>query len=296
MDRRVSLFSPAKVNLFLAITDRREDGFHNLVSLVAPVTFGDDLVVEGTEAPGFVLTCDDAEVPLDDSNLILRAARAYASASPTWSGGARFQLTKRIPMGAGLGGGSSNAVAALRALDQLAPTPLGETELARLAASLGSDCVLFLKQRPLIMRGRGEHVADLRPEAARALVDRRLLLFKPAFGIATAWAYGQMAAKSPEWYLPASEAEARLAAWLEAPASIEPLLFNNMEAPAFAKYVALPVMLAWIRERWGLPVRMSGSGSACFAVLPEAFDAAPVIALIREAWGRHAFVTEAKIP
>src|SRR3954465_3005154 len=107
--------SPAKLNLFLAITGRRADGFHDLVSVAAPVEFGDTLTVERRESgSGFSLACDDPALEIDETNLVLRAARAFADASG-WTGGAHFALTKRIPMGAGLGGGSSNATAVLQA-------------------------------------------------------------------------------------------------------------------------------------------------------------------------------------
>ena len=118
----LSIFAPAKVNLFLAITGRRADGYHDLVSVVAPVEFGDTLRVEvqvgGGGAARFELGCDDAAVPVDETNLVWKAARAFVAATG-WTGGAQFFLEKRIPMGAGLGGGSSDAVAALRALNEL---------------------------------------------------------------------------------------------------------------------------------------------------------------------------------
>src|SRR6478735_8846794 len=102
----VSVFSPAKLNLFLAVTGRRADGFHDLVSLVWPVEFGDTLGVAPASAT--VLECDDAELAVDDSNLVLKAASAFRAAT-RGEVSARFRLTKRIPMGAGLGGGSSDA-------------------------------------------------------------------------------------------------------------------------------------------------------------------------------------------
>lgn len=291
---RVTLFSPAKVNLSLAVTGRRPDGFHDLVSVVAPLAFGDDLVAEAAPpggGPRFTLACDDPAVPVDGTNLVLRAAEAFAAATG-WTGGARFTLTKRIPLGAGLGGGSSNAVAALRALDRLAGGGTGAERLAALAATLGSDCPLFLRDGPVVMRGRGERIADLPPAAAARLRGRRVVVFMPGFGIATPWAYSRLAARGTD-YVPAAEAEARLAAWLAGDGPAEDLLANNLEAPAFAKHLALPVMLAWLRERHGLAPRMSGSGSACFALLGAADDADAVAATVRAGWGAAArvFVT-----
>jgi 4-diphosphocytidyl-2-C-methyl-D-erythritol kinase len=278
----VTIFSPAKINLFLAVTGRRSDGFHDLLSVAAPLAWGDSLTAESHA--DFTLVCRDPAVPLDDSNLVLRAARAFAAAAPG-HGGAKFTLEKRIPLGAGFGGGSSNAVAALRALNALAGEPLDAGALSGLAAGLGSDCALFLPGVPVTMRGRGERLGTLPSGADSRLRGREVLIFKPGFGIATPWAYARLAAESA--YLPAAEAEARLASWLEATAPAEDLLFNSMEQAAFAKYPALPILLGRLRARFGLAARMSGSGSGCFALLPERDPPAgdEVQAAIREAWG-----------
>jgi 4-diphosphocytidyl-2-C-methyl-D-erythritol kinase len=127
------------------------------------------------------------------------------------------------------------------------------------------------------------------------LAGRRVLVFKPAFGISTPWAYARLAAEAPESYLPAAAAEARLAAWLADPHALaEGLLFNNMERAAFAKFVALPTLLARLRERFGLAARMSGSGSACFALLTEDAPVAAIRAEVRAAWGATALVRETR--
>lgn len=286
----VSLFSPAKINLFLAVTGRRADGFHDLVSVAVPVDFGDELVVTGMERRGFTLECNQAEVPVDGSNLVLKAAAAFGVATG-WPGGAHFKLTKRIPVGAGLGGGSSNAVAALRALDRLAGGLLDEAQLAGLAATLGSDCALFLKQAPVVMRGRGERVELLPAAAAGRLRGRRVLVFKPSFGISTPWAYGRMVARNAD-YLPTEKAEARLARWAEGEAPAEALLYNNMEPAAFEKYVPLPLLLARLRSEFGVAAAMSGSGSACYALLRDETDTTALIARIRSCWGAEIFVQE----
>jgi len=287
------VFAPAKLNLFLAVTGRRADGFHDLVSLVVKLDFGDTLRAE--PAPASSLTCDDPAVPCDDTNLILRAEQLFRTASGGGAG-ARFVLEKRIPMGAGLGGGSSDGVAALRALHQLAGEPLAAAPLAALAAQLGSDCPLFLHDGPVVMRGRGERVTPVAPGAAARLRGRRVLLFKPGFGVPTPWAYARLAATAPGSYLPAAEAEARLAAWLDAPAApAEDVLFNNMEPPAFEKFIALPTLLDRLRRDFALAPRMSGSGSACFAFLPDGLDPAPVVDAVHSAWGESALVCEARV-
>jgi 4-diphosphocytidyl-2-C-methyl-D-erythritol kinase len=295
----VSLFSPAKLNLFLAVTGRRADGFHDLVSVAVPLDFGDQLVAEARErrpenGGQFTLTCDQPEVPVDGSNLVLKAAAAFVAATG-WTGAVDFALTKRIPVGAGLGGGSSNAVAALRALNQLSGGALAADNLAGVAATLGSDCALFLHNAPVVMRDRGERVEALPVAAAGRLRGRRVLLFKPSFGISTPWAYGRMVAAAPAHYWPAAEAEARLGAWLAGNAPVEELLANNMEGVAFGKYVALPVLLAKLQREFGITARMSGSGSACFAMLRDDYTTAPLVATIRAAWGPRCFVQEARL-
>ena len=301
--------APAKINLFLAITGRRPDGFHELVSLAAPLAWGDALEValnptpEGA-APGpagepakdrFELTCADPLVPRDGSNLVLKAARAFADESG-WSGRARFGLTKRVPIASGLGGGSSDAATALLALNRLTGGLLDASRLEAVAARVGSDCPLFLHAGPTVMRGRGERLESLPPSAAARLRGRRVLVFKPGFGIATSWAYGRLAAGAPGSYVSAAEAEARLRSWIGDPqAPAESLLFNSMEPPAFGKFIALPLLLGDLRERFGLTPRMSGSGSACFALLGERVDPGPIERAIREAWGPAAFVVDTRI-
>lgn len=287
----VSVFSPAKINLFLAVTGRRADGFHDLVSVAAPLTFGDELRAEAG-GRGFALECDDPAVPVDGSNLVLRAAEAFAAATG-WREPVRFRLAKRIPVGAGLGGGSSNAVAALRALNRLSGDRLEAAALRTLAAGLGSDCVLFLADAPVVMRGRGERAEVLPPAAAARLRGRRVLLFKPGFGISTPWAYGRMVARGTD-YLPAAAAEERLGRWLQGTAPVEELPFNNMEPAAFEKYPALPLLLARLRAAGAAAAAMSGSGSACYALLRDDQATTALCAPVRECWGPEVFLQETR--
>lgn len=292
----VTVFSPAKINLFLAVTGRRADGFHDLVSVVAPLDFGDQLVAR-PEVPAsggqFGLICGESGVPVDGSNLVLKAADAFAAATG-WRQPVCFQLTKRIPVGAGLGGGSSNAVAALRALNRLSGGKLDAAGLERLAAGLGSDCVLFLRDAPVVMRGRGERVELLPVGPAARLRGRAILLFKPSFGISTPWAYARMIARGTD-YLPAAAAEAKLAGWLGGTAPAEELLFNNMEPAAFEKYLALPLLLERLRREFGVAAAMSGSGSTCYALLRDGQVTSALAARIRELWSAEIFMQEARL-
>ena len=288
--------SPAKLNLFLAITARRSDGYHDLVSLAAPLAWGDRLLAEET-SQGFSLECDDPRIPRDGANLILRAAAAFQAATG-WRGGVRFILEKRIPVGAGLGGGSNNAVAALRAMNHLAGLPLNDAGLFKIAAGIGSDCPLFVSGSPVVMRGRGERIEALPAEPAGRLSGRRVFVLKPGFEISTASAYARLAQRARDGYLPEAEAERRLAAWFgDASAAVEEILFNSFEHPTFERFMALPVLSDRIRIHFGLVLHLSGSGSACFALLPPSGGprADEVAALVREAWGQSALVTETRM-
>lgn len=289
----VTEFSPAKINLYLAVTGRRADGFHDLVSVAAPLDFGDELTAEARPGGGFTLACDDPEVPGDDRNLVLRAAAAFAAATGGRAG-AHFRLVKRIPTGAGLGGGSSNAVAALRALNRLAGGPLADPELAALAAGLGSDCVLFLRGGPVVLRGRGERVEALPPAAAARLRGRPVVLVKPSFGVPTPWAYRRLVERGGD-YVPAAAAEAHVAAWVGGTAGAAALLGNSFEPAVFAKHPALPLLLARLRQATGAAGAMSGSGSACFLLPEEPAAAARVEPLVRAAWGPTALVQAARL-
>jgi 4-diphosphocytidyl-2-C-methyl-D-erythritol kinase len=297
--RTATIFSPAKVNLFLAVTGRRADGFHDLVSVVAPLDFGDRLIAAlggggRTGSAQFSLECDAPDVPVDGSNLVLKAAKAFVAATG-WSAPVAFRLEKRIPVGAGLGGGSSNATAALLALNELSGANLSRATLGGLAAEVGSDCPLFLEGGPVVMRGRGERIDPLPEAAVQRLRGVQLLVFKPGFCVSTSWAYARIAAGAPGSYLPAEEAEGRLNAWISGAAGAAELQFNSLEPVVFRKFPALPALIDRLRTGFGLAPAMSGSGSACFALLPPGALAAEMIAMIREAWGAGCFVRQTAI-
>ena len=280
----------AKLNLSLAITGRRADGFHELISLVAPIALADTLTLDVGRPLG--LTCDDASLPVDGSNLVLKAAAAYVKRRPSAPTG-HFHLTKKVPHGAGLGGGSSDAAAALRLLDQASGDPLGLEFLETLAAEVGSDCPFFVRGQAAVMRGRGERLEILPLAARAALAGRKVVLVKPPFGVPTPEAYALLAKAGK--YRPAAQAEAELAAWIAQPAADPSALGNDLAAPVFAKYLALPVGLESFRRATGVNWQMTGSGSACFAFVSDGFDHARLRADVRRAWGPGAWVEETVI-
>lgn len=290
--KELTLHSPAKVNLMLSVHEPREDGFHALTSLVVALGFGDQLTVSMAEGVDS-LHCSDAALTVGPDNLVLRAAHAFRVATGTEQFFA-FSLEKRIPMGAGLGGGSGNASAALKAMNQLSGNPLSLTQLSVLSAELGSDCPFFIEQRPAVMSGRGEHIERLSDPMSQQLAGQRLVLFKPDFAVETRWAYTQLIDSAPDSYEAEQVGQSRLAAYQQA-AAVGDLLYNSFEPVIGRKYIAIPALLEDLRAR-GVPCLMSGSGSCCFALESDTGpDFAEIKHLVSAAWGESVFFVETSI-
>lgn len=282
------LFSPAKVNLLLAVTGKRDDGFHDLVSLVTPLDVGDFLeVAVSGEAGSVQFTCSESSVPLGAENLVVQAVEAFRRVTGcNW--GLTIHLEKHIPMEAGLGGGSSNAATTLLALNELTEKPLDMEALSELAATLGSDCPLFLHRTPLIMRGRGEQIEPLSAEASESLKGQAIAVFKPSIGISTPWAYGVLA-EHPSYYADSVAVEKRLESWKKCELPLEKLLYNSFERPVFEKFVAFPTLFDRIRSELGLRPLMSGSGASCFCLLPDLAMQESLEVLVKDAFSDSVF-------
>jgi 4-diphosphocytidyl-2-C-methyl-D-erythritol kinase len=252
--------APAKVNLSLRVVGRRDDGFHEVETLMAPVAgLADRLVF--TPAAAFALECAEPGVPLDESNLVTRAVRIFQRETGR-ACAYHVLLEKRVPHGAGLGGGSSDAAATLRALDELEGTQLGAARLATLAGELGSDVAFFVYNQPCLCRGRGELVEPL-----SCTIGRRILLLKPSFGVSTPDAYQRWGSAAE---LPGVDYTPRVLDGLS--------LFNDLERPVFSKHLFLAEMKLWLNEQPGVSAAlMSGSGSTMFALLDEAADAPALV-------------------
>lgn len=259
---KLELSSPCKVNLLLNILGRRADGFHELETLMHPIPLCDHITLEPA-AQDVSLTCNHPGLPTDATNLVHRAATAFLTAAGLRSG-VRLHLEKRVPMAAGLGGGSGNAATTLLGLNQLFGHPLSRERLAELAAGLGSDVPFFLQQCPALCTGRGERIESLAPFAG--LRGLYMLLIHPGFGIATAWAYRELARHPAA--LNGHPGRARELANLLAQGNLSAAmgaLYNSLEAPAFRKYPVLELYQEFLRSEGALGTLMSGSGSTTFA-------------------------------
>lgn len=283
--------SPAKLNLYLAVTGIREsDGFHSLDSLVTLLDFGDDLFLEVMErGDQDDWECSDARLKWDDSNLLRRAADLYRSRTD-FRPVLRVQLEKRIPMGAGLGGGSSNASTLLLALNSLNPRPVDLSTLLVWSAELGSDCPLFLSQGLIRMRGRGERVETIDSPLLQVLQQKKILLCHPGFGIAASWAYQQLRRGYPAGYTQPIVAAREIENWLVGANPWKTDHRNDLGTVVDRKYLPIPMLREQVERAFGTPFLMSGSGSACFMILDEDQDAIPIQETIRSCWGDECFL------
>jgi 4-diphosphocytidyl-2-C-methyl-D-erythritol kinase len=182
----LSIKAPAKINLFLKVLGKRPDGYHEIYSLVQAVSLYDTLVLSQLPKSGIDLVCESDSVPSDATNLVWQAAE-LVDREIGLPGGLRIELRKQIPVGAGLGGGSSDAAATLVGLNRLFGLDMPANRLTELAGRLGSDVPLFLGSGQSVISGRGEIV-----ENVELPLDYKVLLIVPDFSVSTSWAYSRL--------------------------------------------------------------------------------------------------------
>ncbi|PYM12060.1 MAG: 4-(cytidine 5'-diphospho)-2-C-methyl-D-erythritol kinase [Verrucomicrobia bacterium] len=256
--------SPCKINLLLNILGKRADGFHELETVMQPVGLCDELQFK-RGGHGIQLTCSESSLPVDSTNLVRRAATAFLEAARI-GGGVSIHLQKRIPLAAGLGGGSGNAANTLLGLNQLFGQPLTAVQLGELAAGLGSDVPFFLQDRPALATGRGAEIVPL--GFFPALQGVCVFLVYPGFGIPTAWAYQELA-KHPGALNGRPGRAQKLVAILQT-ADLEAAgkeFYNSLEAPALNKYPLLALFQEFLKANGAVAALMSGSGSTTFALV-----------------------------
>lgn len=280
----VNRASGCKINLLLNILGKRPDGFHELETVLQPVPLFDEIEFVRSGA-SIELTCDNPILPCDGSNLIVKAATAFFSRTGL-SSGVKIHLRKSIPMEAGLGGGSGNAATTLLGLNELFGQPIADDELQQIAAGLGSDVPFFLQQNPAIASGRGEIIESLEP--FRSLASCALILVHPGFGISTPWAYQTLAQFPDALHGRAGRGRqliAKLQSGSESGDGWGGLLYNSLEAPAFAKYPVLNLYVDSLKEHGALGALMSGSGSTVFGYFSNAAKAEQALERFRTKFG-----------
>lgn len=267
MSRTARVAAQAKVNLLLRVLAREASGYHTIETIFLRLALADDVVVRvGDSVRGRALDCSGDAMPPEGlgevtGNLAYRAAVAYAEATG-WPNSFAIELTKRIPSGAGLGGGSADAGAVLRTLDALSPSPLGR-RLVELAPALGADVAFMTIDSPMALAwGRGERLFPL-----PALVTRPVVLMMPAFQVATKDAYGWLAHDRGAYDARGAEFQpAELDSW----EGIEGIAVNEFEPVVSRRHPAITEYVDALRAAAAMLAMMSGSGSAVFGVFADA--------------------------
>jgi 4-diphosphocytidyl-2-C-methyl-D-erythritol kinase len=261
--RTIHSLAPAKINLYLRIVGRRSDGYHLLDSMMVPISLYDDISItvdpgeQGVACPGaaLVVRCDDPTVPDGEMNLAYKAA-ALVCQEAGLQARMCVHLRKRIPAGAGLGGGSSDAAAVLKSLNALLALGWTEARLCELGARLGADVPFFIPCRPAHIGGIGDIVTTVPP-----LPPRPVVLVVPPFGVSTPWAYRRFDEVLPAgpvsvqpWRLPPGQWPRR--EWL----------VNDLEHAILPAYPPIAALKAALRRLGAEGVLMSGSGSSVFGI------------------------------
>jgi len=261
----------AKINLLLRVLAREANGYHSIETVLHRIDLADDVGVRVTS--GRSLDCTGPALPPDglgptEKNLAFRAATTYASETG-WPDGFAIELVKNIPVGAGLGGGSADAGAVLRALDELSPAPLGP-RLVELASGLGADVPFLTTDSPMALAwGRGERLLLVRP-----IDPRTILLVVPDFAIATADAYAWLASDRGDYVPTAAVIDAQaLASW----DAIGAMAVNDFESVVARRHPRIAELVAVIQSMNPILAMLAGSGSAVFGVFDEYPDPSAVV-------------------
>ena len=253
-----SLISCAKVNFGLRILRKRPDGFHDIETVLQTIDLWDTLTISLVQDRKILVHCDHQDVPADRENLAYEAARLLQRECKARQG-CRIEINKKIPPGAGLGGGSSNAAVTLLGLNSLWELKLPKRKLLSLSAKLGSDVPFFIQGGTALARGRGEKLIPL-----RLVPDFWMVLIKPELSIATKWAYRQL--KIP---LTSNSSDVKLKS-LQEISNLEQLLSfldNDLETAVGEVYPSLAEIKAEFLSKGAMGAAMSGSGSAMFGLV-----------------------------
>jgi 4-diphosphocytidyl-2-C-methyl-D-erythritol kinase len=264
--------APAKINVYLRITGRRADGYHLLDSLMIPISLSDEITIQIEDGPsGVSLTCDDPSLPTDDTNLAYRAA-ALLSREANIVGHITIVLRKRIPAGAGLGGGSSDAAAILKSLNTLLALSISEDRLCRYGVQLGADVPFFIGCRSARVEGIGDVLTPVSP-----LPHRWIVLVVPPFSVSTPWAYRRFdelpAVTQPT--LPLLNVDAK-----EWPTQEQ--LVNDLERAVLPAYQQIAVIKSTLATLGAEGALMSGSGSSVFGIFREKTIAVSACTALRQ--------------
>ena len=280
--------APAKINLSLRVVGRRADGYHLLDTIMVPVSLYDDVEIHklrrvGDEqknaAPLIKVRCSHPLVPHGEQNLAYRAARLLLAAAKSRQP-IEIHIRKRIPIGAGLGGGSSDAAATLVGLNRLLKLGFSAAQLERLGLKLGADVPFFIRGRPARARGIGARLQPLGPLARRWLV-----IVYPGFSVSTAWVYQNLPAKLTKLSVNTS-----IASSLTGSGNLAEMLVNDLESVTLGRYPKLSLLKSKLLRAGAAGSLMSGSGSSVFGVFTSKQKAEQAFRRLRQEEESQAFL------
>ena len=259
----MKLLSPAKINLFLHITGRRPDGYHNLVTLMCCISLYDTVLLAFGVKKTSVF-CADPEIPEDETNLAFSAANLFLKAINK-NEGVEISINKQIPVAAGLGGGSSNAAAVLLGLNRYYGHPFSRDELMSMGLSIGADVPFFIFQKPAVATGIGERL-----EAYEGLEPFQILLVCPGFSVSTAEVYKDM-----NLGLIKCKKKIKFTSFKKHRFDVKCHLCNDLEIVTASKYPDIIAAKEALLSHGAIGTLMSGSGPAVFGIFPD-FDKAQI--------------------
>ncbi len=282
--REVLVHAPAKVNVYLRITGKRSDGYHDLETVMQKVDLCDTLQVSLTEQPGIRLSCPGSDLPEDESNIVWKAAESFLdTVGQSDSFGVSIILQKTIPVAAGLGGGSSDAASLLTALNRLTRQALQERQLLDMAVKLGADVPFFVVPHSAVFAtGIGDRMKPVAP-----LTGCAVLLVNPGFSVSTAWVYKnfRLTRTDKNSNLSNSPQNDTLTG------SACPL-FNDLESVTVNRYPEIAALKEYLIDNGASQALMSGSGPTVFALFENGDEAIARCAdQLKDKYGRGVFIT-----
>jgi len=259
MTKAIRLKSPAKVNLRLEILRRREDGYHELRTILQKISLHDTLLVKLKKEKGISISTDHPSLPIGRGNLVYQAAQVILKKSE-YKGGLHIDIRKEIPLGAGLGGGSSNAATTLKALNQLLEIGFSTKELLKMGLGIGADVPFFFLDGAAVARGIGESLKKIE------LPDLWYVLINPNFEVSTRWAYENFILTKRHFHF-------NLQGFVKTPEEISHLLWNDLEGVVSHKYPQIEGMKKMLLSAGALGALMTGSGPTVFGVFSGKWEA-----------------------
>ena len=276
MTETLHLESPAKVNLRLEILNKREDGYHELRTVFQKISLHDTLHFSLKKEKEISIATDHPNLPVGKTNLVYQAAQSMLKASD-YQGGVHIEIKKQIPLGAGLGGGSSNAATTLKALNQLLKKSLSKRKLMEMGLEIGADVPFFIWEGAAIGSGIGEKLKKV------TLPDLQYVLIYPNFEVSTRWAYQNFVLTNQRIHF-------NLHKFLKTPEGISSILFNHLEEVVSRKYPQIEVMKNSLLSKGALGALMTGSGPTVFGLFQDDKSATGAYEKIKKMVARRGWV------